>query len=280
MKQKRIAKYAGATFFSFTLFAIIGCAATGTVTKEIQTLSKEQVAVTSPFMLYNIIEIPNNEEAFEQNLYIGNIKFSGGFVLNEKKGSRVESKHVILNKQDYYEQRSSSQLYSIIEAAAEKIKYNVIFLEHEQLPSLSYHELAEIKAEKNLLLKEEEDYGKNNINLPAFTYSIERIKPPSLQELRSAVPAAFLLVPIIEYYYSHSAGWFNEQYAGCGAGLRFAFQVYIFDLSTGKPVFRFREEKRVIEPYDSILSDYKLEQHFSLLEQEVKKALIRALPGK
>lgn len=280
MKSKFNLKYLYILFISALITLHIGCQSTAWSVKDIQSFKKAPIAVIPPIFLQDTIPISDDNELFESNLYIGRIQFSGGFVINERNGSRIQSKNVEFDKQNVYRELSRNSAIDIISTVVHQMQYNMRFIDNKKLPPFKLGELVQISKEEDFTSTDRKDYGSDNVNLPEYNYYLNNIKHSQLPEIHKFIQEKFLLIPIIENYYSNTAGWFNEQNSGCGAGIRMTIQVYIFDLQSGEIVFHYKDSKKQIEPYESLLSEYEIKNKTKQIESEYVKDLIYFLPKK
>lgn len=87
------------------------------------------------------------------------------------------------------------------------------------------------------------------------------------------------MIPVIEHYYGHNGGWFNDQKYGCGAGARISIHLYVYDIVSGKPVFSFQDSKKTLYEYRFEMSVIDMEQELQKLEEQIFQDLDNAIPS-
>jgi len=245
--------------------------------KQLVSFGRKKVVICEPLVLRDVFGIEDDEKAYELNLFIGNIEFSGGVITDKDRGMMTLSKNSVFNRQEQYTEQAVSMVRRIITSAAETKKYSFSVVNGETLVSAARETgFTAIALEKDYS-KHDED-GKDNINLPWMNLLISDLSSDFTSVLKQKTGADYLMVPVILRYYSHSAGWFNDQWAGCGAGIRLSTGIYIFDLATGKKVFNSETTLKYVEEFSSRISEFLLAQKFNDLEKLLEKRLLKIVP--
>jgi hypothetical protein len=251
---------------------------TGYTAREISSFSGKTICHIEPVFLHKILGIEEETEISEKNLYIGNIEYSGGVITNAEKGMMIQTKYVEFDRQERYMARARQFLEKHLLTAAEKQGYNLVFLGTEDLQEGLKNAGQYGDITFSIDYREHKNDGKDNINLPWYQLSVNSLSPEVSSFFSESTGAEYLLVPVIEHYYSHSAGWFNDQWAGCGAGIRITYHILVFDLSNGKKVFHFSDTEKYLEGYSSRISEFLLMQQFTKIEDRILKTILKKIP--
>lgn len=242
---------------------------------EISSFSGNKILQIEPLFLHEILGITSDREIAEKNLFIGNIEYSGGVVSNPEKGMMLQTKQVAYDRQQSYREKALLSLAKQLRDVTREKDYNVLFWGREELQNIP-KEYGDITF--TLDYREHKEDGKDNINLPWYQFSINSLSPSITSFFSDPTGARYLMVPVIEHYYSHSAGWFNDQWAGCGAGIRITYHILVFDLSNGRKVFHFSDTEKYLEEFSSRISEFLLMQQFTKIEERISKTLTKKLP--
>ncbi|MCS6971396.1 MAG: hypothetical protein NZL89_00085 [Leptospiraceae bacterium] len=205
-----------------------------------------------------IVSLATEQEVFRNNLFIGELFFSGT-MLRDKNGYAYSSV-VRMQNSELYKTR-------ILQALEETVV--------ESLPSIIWTELAVLPvAVHSTVVREKHPHdGTDNINIPRLTYTIHW----DGRRAQDSQSEGYYLLPVAEYYYGHTGGWFYGQEFGCGAGGRLALQAYVFDGRTGQTVFRFRTEKKALAEYDFRSNSHKMSATLAGLEKAALGELAKEL---
>ena len=166
--------------FSNLLIVVIvlfyGCTTTFFYTKSANDIKSCSITFTVPIPLKDVIGVYDQQEIFERNLFIGHIKFSGGFIVNKDKGSRVQSKYVTFSKEEEYLENATSKLLGILNDVLISKKYIPKHADVSFELDLKREDILNLKVNKNYKKEDYKDYGTDNINLPTYMYSLEGIQ--------------------------------------------------------------------------------------------------------
>ncbi len=272
--DKNISMLKGRIFkrlFLVLLFAIGSCKTPFIVTSSISSFNKDAVLLSKPICLYEFYGSTGDKDKFSKNLYIGSIQFSGGFIRNPESGMMVQSRDRSFGKQKEFEDYIKSSINeSLIEILKEK---NIIFKISDGIFAKRLVKLVRSEVRE----KHDED-GTDSINLPRYKYSAVDTDVSRMRFIKESDNIHYLMMPIIEYYYGHNGGWFNNQIYGCAAGVRMAIHIYVYDIRTGKPVFIFQDYKKKLYEYKFGMSVLEMKQELYGLEKEIFENLFDAIP--
>lgn len=157
------------------------------------------------FLLKDLIPITNKKEIFNKNLFVGDLNFSGG-IAREKTiwGEQVVTKQIEFLNETGVKGESVNYVRSIVTNS---------FKTYQKFTIFQPTKLFQVQFERDLTKVADE--GVDNINIPNEIPQLT-LSPNVDFKGKKGV----LLVPIIQYAYSHNAGWFNGQDWGCMAGVR------------------------------------------------------------
>jgi len=214
-------------------------------------------SVSDPLFLQDICletGTAQDEEAFQGNLFVGDIRFSGGIITDRENGDITRALEHSLTLQAQYRDKARIWIDTALrDALKEKYRFR-----YEFPSSISR---SDFRTETRTVFLKKDEIGSDNINIPVQDCRIIGISAHILSRLPESTPQ-YLLLPVIENWYSHSAGWFNDQAYGCGAGLRMTAHFLLIDTRSGAVLFREKIEMRVIEEYSSYLSVNELQRLF------------------
>lgn len=229
------------------IIAIILCSC-GTTTSErttyIKNFQNKKIVMLPPQPMSDILGITDEEQQFNNNIYIGSIRFSGCIITNPSlKNMRQSEKRVFSMKDEFLQTMKQSVSSALLDELNRK-NYDV--REYAKTADAPFQIKDIIRYESIQDRNKYPEDGDDNINLPRIIY-----KPVSLNDqVRNTFlneNCDYLMVPVIEYYYGHNGGWFNDQLWGCPSGLRIACQILVYDVHTGRLVFYFRNyEKKIL----------------------------------
>ncbi|WP_232227766.1 hypothetical protein [Leptospira wolbachii] len=153
----------------------------------------------------DILGSTNKKEIYTKNLFVGDLNFSGG-ISREKTpwGEQVVTKQIDFLNETGVQEETLNYVRSITTKKFKTYKPTKI----SQLTKLF-----QIGFQKDFTKVADE--GVDNINIPN---EIPEFKILPSYDFKGK--HGVLLIPIVQYSYSHNAGWFNGQDWGCMAGVR------------------------------------------------------------
>ena len=224
--------------------------------------SKEKsVFLVEPVLLSTLLKISNEKEQFDANIYVGEVFFSGP--LETESNGIAHSKLRRFTNQTEYSDRILKEVKFAVSEGVSTLKHQNDVLRAEALP---------LTVEKLQPRDKNPADGTDNMNLPRMKYDLRWNT-----KLASQLKPGYYVVPVIEYYYGHTGGWFNGQNFGCGAGARVSISVQIFDAEDGKTVFHFSDFRRQIGEYQFRSNSVQMSQELALLEKSILGDIRREL---
>lgn len=212
-------------------------------------------------MVGTMLNMKTDEELFEANLFAGEIYFSGSMATRDN--GIVHSRIRRFSNRSEYTDRILTEFKRTITESTARFPVQKTAARHDGLP---------IKLEKTISRDANDADGTDNVNLPRIQYSL------GWQNARRATDHdGYYIVPMVQYYYGHTGGWFNGQIFGCGAGARLSLAVYVFDATDGKKIFHYSADRRQISEYQFRSNTVKMSQDLAKLEREVLADLAREL---
>ncbi|MDR1626750.1 MAG: hypothetical protein LBT33_09425 [Spirochaetia bacterium] len=200
-------------------------------------------------------------DAYEKNLFLGTIAFSGGIIQDRQKGNIFRALSIELSGEDYLA-RVSRVIQSSLGNALKSEDVSVVEKTAFPVPA----EAAPLFAlEAGFTDGYESGYEKrtDNINFPVWDYTLSVVSPRDLSALiqkNTGVGAGILVVPVIECAYSHTGGWFYDRESGSPAGVRVIVQIIGIDIAAGDIVYRYKQDyKHIVKPYQSAISTYAVD---------------------
>ena len=144
-------------------------------------------------------------DVFRDNLYIGRIRFAGGYEILEEEDHQARSVVVDLTEQERFTAQGTAWLDTAVREAAGEAGWQVV-----DLPAADW-----VPAPSRTDVRGTTRFdGSDNVNLPRMD-----LRPAS-----ATVPAYdgvdYVLTPILVHYYAHNAGWFVGQELGAWGGAR------------------------------------------------------------
>jgi len=201
-----------------------------TTDRKFNTANK--ILIQKPLLMQSITNTKDLKKSYETSQYIGFIYFSGGLVREQRDiGVQVSTKSIDLKNQKDLVEMAENGILSILE---EEISNKSIASSKVSLDK----PFQSVKSKKDYNPTEEN--GQDNLNSPRMVYEME-INRSSLPKPSEG---DFLIIPIIQYYYAHNAGWFIGQDWGCMAGVRLGVQFLIYDLKSQELVFDGFSDKK------------------------------------
>ncbi len=197
-------------------------------------------------------------DAFNANLFVGRIVFSGGVIRDATRGNIYRSARVALEGEASYRSSIGDLVY---DAVARGLRWpNVRGIDGVVSEGRI---VASFTRRSDLVQRDGRFLRVDSINVPYREYTVGLV-PGSLSMLRELGGSSdgIFVVPFIEYGYSHTAGWFNDQESGCLAGVRLAVHILGIDLATGETVFSFAEDFRIVDDFSSVLSEFAIAELF------------------
>ncbi|MBT3218289.1 MAG: hypothetical protein HN348_04305 [Proteobacteria bacterium] len=162
------------------------------------------------------------DQVFEDGVYVGNIRFSGGFIVVEVDGGmQNRSSNIDFEREESYATQIRSYTDQVFGSALSR--HHVVPLEALEPTGWTLPSRRPFRGTDKL------DDGHDNQNLPRFTLTPTAWTP--LPEVPANVQA--VVAPIIVHYYSHNGGWFYGQRFGSTAGARLRVFWTLFDAQTG-----------------------------------------------
>ena len=244
-----------ALFLPLGVIFLLGCASIPAKKLDVN----EAIILFEPAALRDIMEPQGMApmDAFEKNLFIGRILFSGGIIQDPVRGNIWRAKYVELSDETGCHRKISQIVQNSILEVLRKKKYSPA---QEPLPQKI--EGTPLTVDTRLSEGDPGVRRTDNINIPYVYYTIS--PGPDLGAVLPSPKSGLVLLPIIECAYSHSGGWFNERGSGTTAGIRVILQIIGFDAQSGEIHYRFRQDyKNVPSGFSSILSDREIDDLFA-----------------
>ncbi|PKL37762.1 MAG: hypothetical protein CVV44_15600 [Spirochaetae bacterium HGW-Spirochaetae-1] len=253
-----------------------GCSPQYYLKKNKDTLGKNDILILGPLFLSDIFSPENDEDIFNRNLYVGAITFSGGIVTNEKMGMTRQSEKRTFEKQQEFRDTVRKFYLNTLKEIVQDKKVRAQFIESPSQLGLEEKNIIDLSVEKDRRRYEED--GQDNINLPRSIFSIGPLSTSVTDAVKKISRADTIVIPVIEYYYGHDGGWFNDQEWGCGAGARMSFHLYAFNVETGNVIFTFRNVEKNIIKFHYQMSHLEMSKELYKLEIEMAKKLRKVFP--
>ncbi|XDD47118.1 hypothetical protein AB3N60_03260 [Leptospira sp. WS39.C2] len=193
-------------FLIVLLSLLITCSSASTALSRLPSLGNSELFVSEEiYLLKDLIPVTNKKEIYNKNLFVGDINFSGG-ISREKTvwGEQVVTKQIEFLNETGVKEESVNYVRSFVTNQ---------FKSYQQFTILQPNKLFQVQFRKDFTKVADE--GVDNINIPN---EIPEFKLSGGADFKGK--KGVLLIPIIQYAYSHNAGWFNGQDWGCMAGVR------------------------------------------------------------
>jgi len=252
--------------FLVLLISIISCSPAYQIRKYENNIKGKNILLMQPVNLNEVTGVKEPEEIFNKNLYIGAIEFSGCIITNTNLNNIRQSESRKYLSQNDFSTQASRSLSTAITNSLSKKKYSFREVSTQKEPRVILQNLIEydVVADREKLPED----GQDNINLPRLVYN-----PKALDEQARKIlleyNCDYVMIPVIEYYYGHNGGWFNDQEWGCSAGVRMAFQILVYDLHTGRMIMFFRNMEKNIIPCVYRISVPEINRELLPLEKEM-----------
>jgi hypothetical protein len=228
------------------------------------TITKDRgpVFLLEPLLLGDIVDPAGTAPlaSFEQNRFVGYVKFSGGIIQDPEMGNRFRSKNIDFRETDYGP-RAARIVTGELTRALEAKGFPVL---HKPVPDSGEENIRLLTAEPGAPREDPGYHDTDNVNFPYRGYDIA-VSPGMKARLRAEgyPEKGLLLIPVIDCAYSHTGGWFYGREFGCNAGIRIVVQVIGVDLESGAADFRFREDFRHIEKLKPLMTDDRIFEVFN-----------------
>jgi hypothetical protein len=232
------------------------------------------LVLLEPLALRDLMPV-DDFAAYEKNLFIGRIRYSGGVIQDRDAGNIYRSKNIELSQEDYPERISAKLQTALIEALRDK---KVAFVQRPLPPGPEgvgpplIVEAVQAPPPDDAFLRRTD-----NINFPCLDYLLSPTRDTAAWLAPCGAEGNTALVPVIECGYSHSAGWFYDRENGCVAGVRIIFQLVAVDIPTGEIRYRFKYDFKEIPGRNSYISEYVVTDILNKFAGEVKKALSKSI---
>ena len=260
-----------ALFLSALSFVAVSCASVPTYYRDgMLKIDRNRTAFLAPVYLQDLYFTPNNtqEKAFIENQFVGRIKFSGGIVRDETLDGMTRSKNTAFSSIEEYKKTISGMIDASVRQAIirntdprqKSETYTGDFLAMQRVPAP-----IDPKRERT-----------DNMNRPFWKYSFF-VKSGAQRPADIDAAARYLVVPIIECAYSHSAGWFYDQSSGCTAGIRMRVHVLAIDLDKNEICFSFFDDIRLIPGIESDISVNTAYSLFATASDQLTRDLKKAI---
>lgn len=251
------------------LIAVQSCSSTDKLEKTIKSFNNSKIYIQDPILLSDILNYTDSYKKFRENQFVGNLNFEGGIIIDKKDNMRTKSKITTFSREDQFKKRIVKNLKTGIVKIFRKKKLNYVISDLNNLKlenSLTVDESIDYDRKKETIAEE----GIDNINIPHKKYLFQNLKQSSqLLEFLNKHDVKFIVVPVVEYYYSHNAGWFIDQANGCGLGQRYAVQLHFFDASTGIRIASKKFEIKNINHFKYSISFFKSDLELKKLEKKI-----------
>lgn len=182
------------------------CSSGRTALSRLPALGDKELYISEEiFLLKDLIPITNKKEIFNKNLFVGDLNFSGG-ISHEKTnwGEQVVTKQIEFLNETGVKEESENYVQSIVTNK---------FKAYQKFTIFQPTKLFQVQFQRDLTKVADE--GVDNINIPNEIPQLKLLPNADFKGKKGV-----LLIPIIQYAYSHNAGWFNGQDWGCMAGVR------------------------------------------------------------
>lgn len=242
------------------LVCTLHCGANYAVKKA--NFSREKaVYLVEPVLLSALLKMNNEKEQFDANVYVGEVFFSGP--LETESNGIVHSKLRRFTNQAEYSDRIFKEVKLTLAEAVSNLQPQKEILSGDSLP---------LTVDRSQPRDKNAEDGTDNLNLPRIHYDLRWDRNRTTQ-----LKPGYYVVPVIEYYYGHTGGWFNGQNFGCGAGARISISVQIFDAEDGKTVFQFSDFRRQVGEYQFRSNSVQMSQDLAQLEKGILSDIRREL---
>ena len=209
----------------------------------------------------------SHQQVFEDGLFIGNIRFSGGFVVVEVDGGmQNRSTNIDFEGEEKYAAQILEYTNDTFAAALER--YQVVPLEPLDPSAWPLPVRRAVRGTDKL------DDGHDNQNLPRFT--LKPIPWTSRPEVPADVQA--VVAPLIVHYYSHNGGWFYGQRFGSTAGARLRVFWTLFDAQTGAVLSWGDIETKATQHGLFSPNSAQIEDFLISVEEQMGREVSRRLP--
>jgi hypothetical protein len=258
-------------FFLLLPFLAAGCA--GGPRLPVRE-SGAPLVLLEPLALRDLMPV-DDLGAYEKNLFIGRIRYSGGVIQDRAAGNMYRSKHIELSREDYPERICAKLQAALAGALRDK---NIAFVQRPLPPAPEgagppvIIEAVQAPPPDDAFLRRTD-----NINFPCLEYLLSPARDTAAWLAPCGAEGNTALVPVIECAYSHSAGWFYDRENGCMAGVRIIFQLAVVDIPTGEIRYRFKYDFKEIPGRNSYISEYVVTDILNKFAGEVKKALLKSI---
>jgi hypothetical protein len=213
--------------------------------------------------------------AYEKNVFIGRIRYSGGIIQDKTAGNMYRSKNIELSREDYLERIRDKLLNALIQVLRDD---NIAFVQ-KPLPPVPEAAGPAMIIEAVQAPPPDDSFLRrtDNINFPYLNYLLSPTRDTAAYLEPYGPEGNMALIPIIECGYSHSAGWFYDRENGCSAGVRIIFQLVAVDIPTGEIRYRFKYDFKEIPGLNSYISEYVVTDILNKFAGEVKKELTKSI---
>ncbi|HNT27622.1 MAG TPA: hypothetical protein PKH10_05495 [bacterium] len=259
-----------AVFFLFALSFLLSCASvpdTHQVLFPRGELPEKRLTLLAPVLLNELKGVEDPSEVYDRNLYVGLIRFSGGFIEDVGRGMMARSRELRFSHQNRFSlvirESFAGMVRNILDARG--TPYNLSDADPTPLLAVT---------ERSLIDRYPEE-GHDNTNLPRIAYDIV---PRTPFPADAALTGRLVVLPVVEFYYGHNGGWFNGQTFGCPAGIRFRVHVLIVDGDSGEMFYRFSDEERYLVPKQYRMNIIEIEQYLLDARRALFDKLLRHFP--
>ncbi len=223
------------------------------------------VGLAPPVLLH---EVPGvvQEDVFLENLFVGNVVFSGGFeVVRADGGLQNRSLHIDLDLQEPYAREIRAMVEDWMIAALDRQKITWQRLDALPDESLPVPQRRDLRGSYDL-------EGRDNQNMPVALFNPTALRAvPALPDGIDAV-----LVPMVVYYYSHNGGWFQGQTWGTHTGARIRVLWSLHDAGGGRLLAWGDHETRQILKSVSSPNSSQLQDTLMEAEADMARSLAKA----
>ncbi|HSA34102.1 MAG TPA: hypothetical protein P5077_10285 [bacterium] len=230
-------------------------------------LPEKRLTLLAPVLLNELKGVEDPSEAYDRNLYVGLIRFSGGFIEDVGRGMMARSRELRFSHQNKFSlvirESFAGMVRNILDARGTPYEIS----DADPTPLLTV-------TERSLIDRYPEE-GRDNINLPLIAYDIVPRKPFRVE---AGLAGRLAVVPVVEFYYGHNGGWFNGQTFGCPAGIRFRVHVLVIDGDSGEMLYRFSDEEQHLVPKQYRMNIIEIEQYLLDARKALFDKLFRSFP--
>lgn len=254
-------------FFALLLLSCASVPDTHQVLFPRGELPEKRLTLLAPVLLSELKGVEEPSEAYDRNLYVGLIRFSGGFIEDVGRGMMARSRELRFSHQNKFSLVIRESLAAMVRNILDARGTPYDLSDADPTPLLAV-------TERSLIDRYPEE-GRDNTNLPRIAYDIV---PRTPFPADAGLAGRLAVLPVVEFYYGHNGGWFNGQTFGCPAGIRFRVHLLIVDGDSGEMLYRFSDEERYLVPKQYRMNIIEIEQYLLDARRTLFDKLFRLFP--